>query len=189
MDKLDKEVGFQAHVYRDDFSIRINERRLIVPAQQGANDNILVVPRISLKRLIEGIGRHMPVWVCDRRLHKHMYSDRTARYGPYAIWVDPERHETPDVDDPVLDPSSLTLQERLLLGHLHFRRVGEPLQSAGATLCLASQSRKTGVFPHVGWHRFKGELSIGTVLGRKSEKLGSYREIRCFLHTRSVAGY
>ena len=138
-----------------------------IPARPEGHWRLLVCIDISLETLYAECQKRFTCWRwTDKNLDKIVIqNERTAKNGPYAIWV---RNET-EADENLKNLSSNdikkqnltteTLAERFIHELKHFQETGKHLDIKNVTLCSGSRFG-AGSVPSVDWSPHWGEMSV-----------------------------
>ena len=144
--------------YRDVFGLEIDFSRLKIPVKQPGFNRLLVMSQgMTPERLFRKCKKLFLSWKwTEQSLDGIVVSDRTAKDGPYAIWV----RDRVEADEELKNLSAndlkekgipcITLEERLLFELKFFRKTGRHLDVANVTLCSGSHY-SDGRLPDVDW--------------------------------------
>jgi hypothetical protein len=144
--------------YRDVFGLETDFSSLRIPERKECFDCLIVVAQgMTPQKLYDKCKELFLCWkYTDRNLDEIITSDRTAKDGPYAVWVrdgveaDEELKNLSVNQLKSMNISGITLEERLLLELKLFKKTGKHLDIQNWTLCAGSRDSDGGV-PFVSW--------------------------------------
>jgi hypothetical protein len=141
--------------YADVFGITVDLSGLQMPTpREGFTRLIVVIPGITIERVMTACKERFPVWWIDDNLDEITTSVRSVATSAYAVWVRDrieadEEHANKSYND-LRDASinGITLLERLLLELKYHSETGQHLDIINITLCTGSLDRD-GLVPDV----------------------------------------
>jgi len=144
--------------YKEVFGLDLDFSKVVIPERKPGFTRLLVLAQgMTPQRLFDKCKELFPSWkYTEDNLDKVITSDRTAKDGPYAIWVR-DRQEA-DEENKNLSADDLakrgipgiTLEERLLYELKFFKETGKHLDVSNYTLCSGSRF-SDGHVPDAYW--------------------------------------
>lgn len=153
--------------YRDVFGIEADFSNLQIQAKQKDFDRLIVVAQgMTPQWLYDKCKELFPCrkWT-DKNLDEIVISDRTAKDGPYVIWVrnrveaDEELKNLSANQLRERDVAGITLEERLVYEIKYFKETERHMDIDNWTLCTGSRYDGGGV-PLVSWGESGGGLLV-----------------------------
>lgn len=138
--------------------VKVDISHVYVPQCPGEGYRLLLIPNLSYEELFQLCKKKFSCWKwTDKSLNEVVtFSERTAKNGPYAIWVrdrqeaDEELKNLSANDIKKQNITTETLHERLAHELDYFEDTGEHLDLNNWTLCAGSRCSDGGV-PGVVW--------------------------------------
>ena len=147
--------------YKEVFGIEVDFSQLHIPKHQEGFDRLIVVAQgMTPRKLYDKCSEMFPCWKgIDGDLDKVITSGRTAKNGPYAVWV----RDCQEADEELKNLSAnklkqmkipaITFEERLLFELKFFKETGKHLDLENWTLCAGSRYGD-GHVPSVIWSSY-----------------------------------
>lgn len=137
------------NLYRAEFNIELDLTAIRIPEQrEGFGWLIVVAPGVTIEMVLAACKKRFSVYRWnDKNLDEFTDSVRSAKDGPYAVWVrsrveaDEEYKNKSYNDLQKANIPGITLLERLLLELKYFIETGGHLDISNVTLCSGSLYR------------------------------------------------
>lgn len=144
--------------YKEVFNLDLDFSKVVIPERKPGFTRLLILAQgMTPQRLFDKCKELFPSWkYTDKSLDEIIKSDRTAKEGPYAIWVRDrieadEENKNLSADD--LEKRGIlgtTLEEQLLYVLKFFKETGKHLDASNCTYCSGSRG-SVGRVPCAGW--------------------------------------